>query len=98
MFHSECFDRDIGILIDNSGFDVVRVNPVTRVVDRFQTVETDADVRVNHRRLEDAMEAGAEVIATACPYCMTMFEDAINSKGLGDEIQVMDIAEILTKK
>jgi len=61
-------------------------------------LETDAEARVNHRRLEDAMEAGAEIIATACPYCMTMFEDAINSKGLGDEIQVLDIAEILAKK
>jgi hypothetical protein len=29
---------------------------------------------------------------------MTMFEDAINSKGLGDDIQVLDIAEILAKK
>jgi Fe-S oxidoreductase len=61
-------------------------------------LETDVEARVNHRRLEDAINAQAEVIATACPYCMTMFEDAINSKGLGDQIQVMDIAEILAKQ
>ena len=61
-------------------------------------LETDAETRVNHRRLEEALDAKAEVIATACPYCLTMFADAINSKGLGDEIQVMDISEILAKE
>jgi Fe-S oxidoreductase len=61
-------------------------------------LETDAETRVNHRRLEEAIDAKAEVIATACPYCLTMFADAINSKGLGDEIEVMDISEILAKK
>jgi Fe-S oxidoreductase/nitrate reductase gamma subunit len=61
-------------------------------------LEADAEVRVNHRRLEEALDAGAEVVATACPYCLTMFADAINSKGLGDQIQVMDISEILVKK
>jgi Fe-S oxidoreductase len=35
------------------------------------------------------------VVATACPYCLLMFDDAIRSKGLGDQIKVMDIVEIL---
>jgi Fe-S oxidoreductase/nitrate reductase gamma subunit len=61
-------------------------------------LETDAEARVSHRRLEEALDADAELVATACPYCLTMFQDAINSKGLGDTIQVMDIAEILVKK
>jgi Fe-S oxidoreductase/nitrate reductase gamma subunit len=61
-------------------------------------LETDAEARVNHRRLEEAVEAKADIVATACPYCLTMLQDAINSKGMGDEIQVMDIAEILTNK
>jgi Fe-S oxidoreductase/nitrate reductase gamma subunit len=60
-------------------------------------LETDAETRINHRRLEDAKEVQAEVVATACPYCLIMFDDAIRSKGLGDDIQVVDIAEILEK-
>jgi Fe-S oxidoreductase len=61
-------------------------------------LETDAEARVNHRRLEEAVDAKADIVATACPYCLTMLQDAINSKGLGEEIQVMDIAEILSNK
>ncbi len=61
-------------------------------------VETDTDKRINHRRLQDALDVKADIVATACPYCLTMFEDAINSKGIGDEIQVLDIAEILEQQ
>jgi Fe-S oxidoreductase/nitrate reductase gamma subunit len=58
-------------------------------------LETDANTRINHRRLDDALEVEAQVVATACPYCLLMFDDAIRSKGMGEQIEVMDIAEIL---
>jgi Fe-S oxidoreductase len=61
-------------------------------------METDPNTRINHRRLNDAIETGADVVATACPYCLLMFDDAIRSKGLGDQIQVMDIAEIMVNQ
>ena len=57
-------------------------------------METDADKRINHLRLQDALDTGADVIATACPYCLLMFDDAIRSKGLGERVQVKDITEI----
>jgi Fe-S oxidoreductase len=57
--------------------------------------ETEAETRINFNRLQDALDCGAETIATACPYCLLMFDDAIRSKGLSDKIQVLDIAEIL---
>jgi len=58
-------------------------------------LETDANTRINHRRLKDALDVKAEVVATACPYCLLMFDDAIRSKGIGEQIKVMDIAEVL---
>jgi Fe-S oxidoreductase/nitrate reductase gamma subunit len=58
-------------------------------------LETDADTRINHQRLQHAVDTGAETIITACPYCLTMFEDAIGAKGLQDEIKVKDITETL---
>jgi Fe-S oxidoreductase len=58
-------------------------------------METDANTRINHRRLTDAIDTGAEVITTACPYCLLMFDDAIRSKGLGDQIEVKDLAEVM---
>ncbi|MEW5867738.1 MAG: heterodisulfide reductase-related iron-sulfur binding cluster [Chloroflexota bacterium] len=61
-------------------------------------LETDANTRINHRRLGDAQQVQADVVATACPYCLLMFDDAIRSKGLGEQIQAMDIAEILDKQ
>jgi len=60
-------------------------------------METDASTRINHRRLQDALDAKADVIATACPYCLLMFDDAIRSKGISEEIKIMDLAEILAQ-
>lgn len=58
-------------------------------------METEADQRINVQRLQDALDAKADTIATACPYCLTMFDDAIRSKGIGEQIEVLDIAELL---
>ncbi|HSF82840.1 MAG TPA: heterodisulfide reductase-related iron-sulfur binding cluster [Anaerolineales bacterium] len=58
-------------------------------------METNANTRINHNRLEDARNARADIVATACPYCLLMFDDAIRSKGLSQELQVLDIIEVL---
>jgi Fe-S oxidoreductase/nitrate reductase gamma subunit len=59
-------------------------------------MEIDPNTRVNHRRLDQAMnETDADVIVTACPYCLIMFEDGIKSKGLSDQIATQDIAEVI---
>jgi Fe-S oxidoreductase len=61
-------------------------------------METDANTRINHRRLADALDTGAQIVATACPYCLLMFDDAIRSKGMAETIEVMDVAEILVSQ
>jgi Fe-S oxidoreductase len=61
-------------------------------------LESDAEVRINQRRLDDALSVEAETVVTACPYCMIMFDDAIRSRGVGESIQVMDIAEMMVRK
>jgi Fe-S oxidoreductase len=53
--------------------------------------------RINHLRVEQLGETSASVIATACPYCLTMLEDGIKEKGMEEKISVMDITEILDK-
>lgn len=58
-------------------------------------LETSADTRINHKRLEEAVSTGADTILTSCPYCLTMFEDAIGAKGLQGQIKVLDISEAL---
>ncbi len=61
-------------------------------------METDPNTRINNRRLEDALTAEVDTVATACPYCLTMFDDAIRTKAVGEQIKVMDIVEILETK
>lgn len=61
-------------------------------------METNPNTRINHKRLEEAVETGADQIITACPYCLTMFEDAIGAKGLQNQIEVIDITEALMRE
>jgi Fe-S oxidoreductase/nitrate reductase gamma subunit len=61
-------------------------------------METDPNTRINHKRLEEAVETGADLIVTACPYCLTMFEDAIGAKGYQNQIEVIDLTEALMRE
>lgn len=51
--------------------------------------------RINQARVHEALETGAEVLAAACPFCMTMFEDGIRGAGAEGHLQVLDIAELV---
>jgi heterodisulfide reductase subunit D len=46
-------------------------------------------------RIEDVIETGASVVATACPFCMTMMTDGIKYKNKEEEIKNYDIAELI---
>ena len=48
-------------------------------------------------RTEDALETGADIIATACPYCMVMMTDGLKYKNKEEEISNYDIAELVAK-
>jgi len=50
--------------------------------------------RINENRVDEALREGADQIFTACPFCMTMFEDGLKAKER-EEVRVWDIAEIL---
>jgi len=51
--------------------------------------------RLGVLRVEEALGSGAEVIATACPYCIRMLNEAIRALGVEDRIAVRDLAELL---
>jgi Fe-S oxidoreductase len=48
-------------------------------------------------RTEDVLETGASVIATACPFCMTMLTDGLKYKNKDEEIKNFDIAELIAQ-
>ena len=48
-------------------------------------------------RLDDALATGASLVATACPFCLNMFDDARKAKGVDEKLAVKDIAELVAQ-
>jgi Fe-S oxidoreductase len=55
------------------------------------------DREVNIERTEEALGINPKVIATGCPFCLTMMRDGVNHLGKEGEVEVMDLAEMLVK-
>jgi len=51
--------------------------------------------RFSDLRLEQAIEVGAEVLVTACPYCITNFEDSRLTREDSEVIEIKDITEVI---
>lgn len=58
-------------------------------------METPKAERFSNIRLEQALGVGAEELVTACPYCISQFEDTRLSLKESEVIQIKDITEIL---
>jgi Fe-S oxidoreductase len=53
--------------------------------------------RVNMERTQEALGTGADIISTACPFCMIMLDDAVKANGQGDDVSVMDISQVVER-
>jgi Fe-S oxidoreductase len=51
--------------------------------------------RVNVERTEEALRVRPAVVGTACPFCLSMFEDGIRAKDATETLQVLDLAELV---
>jgi Fe-S oxidoreductase len=51
--------------------------------------------RLSERRVREAAETGADVLAECCPYEVSRFEDGVKSTGLDGQLRVLDIAELV---
>jgi Fe-S oxidoreductase len=60
-------------------------------------MEENEGRRVSQVRVEQAMEVKPDILASACPFCLTMFEDGVKSKDVADKIKTKDIAEVLAE-
>lgn len=58
-------------------------------------LEETRGTRINQTRVAEAASTGATVLAAACPFCMTMFEDGIRTTGLDSDMRVLDVAELV---
>ena len=58
-------------------------------------METHKGERFSDLRLEQAVETGARVLATACPYCISHFEESRLSQAEDQATEIRDITEII---
>lgn len=55
------------------------------------------DKEIFIERTEEALETGADIIATACPFCMTMITDGLKYKNREGSVRNLDIAELVAE-
>jgi Fe-S oxidoreductase len=58
-------------------------------------METKPEQRFSDKKMIEAADRGAQVLATACPYCITLFEDSRKGTGREEQIEVKDLTELL---
>ena len=59
--------------------------------------ETECERRMGELRLDMAADAGAQVVVTACPFCLINLEDAIKTTGREGEMEAIDLAELVSR-
>ena len=58
-------------------------------------LEENIGKRINMERTEEALGTGADVVSTACPYCMIMLDDAVRAYDKEDEVRVLDLSQLV---
>lgn len=53
--------------------------------------------RINHLRFRQLLDTGSNGSASACPYCLIMFDDAVKFHNLDESFQARDVSEILAE-
>jgi heterodisulfide reductase subunit D len=50
---------------------------------------------INVERTQEAVDTGASIVATGCPFCNTMMTDGVKHEEKEENVQVMDVAEMI---
>ena len=51
--------------------------------------------RQNVERTEEAIDTGAKIVATGCPFCNTMMTDGVKHEEKEGQVEVLDVAEMI---
>ncbi len=109
-YHDPCYlGRYNGVYLEPR--QIVRAIPQTKLVEMERSKnrslccggggglmwieEQPGTTKINQMRLEDALKTGADTVVTACPYCLQMFEESIEHKGIKDSLKVRDLVELV---
>jgi len=55
---------------------------------------TNPGTRLAQWRVQEALDTGADILATACPFCLVTLDEAVKHLNAQDRLRVMDVAEI----
>ncbi|HEY9856394.1 MAG TPA: (Fe-S)-binding protein, partial [Stenomitos sp.] len=53
--------------------------------------------RINEDRVTEGLRENPKVIASGCPFCLTMMKDGVDAQGKTAEVATMDIAELVAQ-
>ncbi len=59
--------------------------------------ELEGEMKLSEVRIREAAASGAEVVVTACPYCLIMLEDAVKTANLDFYLKVIDLNELVAQ-
>jgi Fe-S oxidoreductase len=60
-------------------------------------MEAEPEQRFSTHKIREADAKGAEVVATCCPYCISMYTDSAKGENLDEKIEIKDVAEIIAE-
>jgi Fe-S oxidoreductase len=105
--HNEVYDEPRGVLSHVPGVEVTEMHRHRRTGfccgagGARMWLEERVGKRINVERTDEALGTGAEVISTACPYCLIMLDDATKARqaegAASEEVRVMDVAQVLER-
>ena len=110
-YHDSCYLGRYNDVYDAPREALRRALPIVKLVEPERTrdrglccgagggrmfMEERTGKRINAERTDELLATGADTIAVACPFCMTMMHDSVRSRD--SDVQVVDIAEVVARR